>query len=76
MIMNIFSNFVASKLVTFDVSDLPRVNELIKKKIRWKHQIQNNYMKNGIKDSYHVKFQEVETLISEMISRHKDKYQN
>ena len=39
IIMNIFSSFVPSKLVTFDVSDFPCMNELIKNKIKWKHQI-------------------------------------
>ena len=38
-IMNIFSNFVPNKLVTFDDSNPPWMNDFIKNKIKWKHQI-------------------------------------
>ena len=37
--MNIFSNFTSIKLVIFDVSDRPSMYELIRNKIKWKHQI-------------------------------------
>ena len=38
-IMNIFSNFVPNKLVTFDDSNSPWMNDFMKNKIKWKHQI-------------------------------------
>ena len=75
-IMNIFSNFVPNKLVTFDDSDFPWMNEFIKNKIKWKHRIYKTYIKNSRKESYYVKFQEATTLVSEVISRRKKEYQN
>ena len=36
---NIFSDFVPNKLVTFDDSNPPWMNDFIKNKIKWKHQI-------------------------------------
>ena len=38
-IINISSNFVPNKLVTFDDSDPPWMNDFIKDKIKWKHQM-------------------------------------
>ena len=49
--MNIFSNFVPNKLVTFDDSNPPWMNDFIKNKIKWKHKIYKSYIKNGHKDS-------------------------
>ena len=49
--MNIFSNFVPNKLVTFDDSNPPWKNDFIKNKIKWKHQIYKSYIKSGRKDS-------------------------
>ena len=43
-IMNIFSNFVLDKLVKFDDSNPTRMNDFIKNKIKWKHQIYNTYI--------------------------------
>ena len=37
--MDIFSNFVPNKPVTFDDSNLPWMNDFTKSKIKWKHQI-------------------------------------
>ena len=34
------------------------------------------YIKNDCKDSDYVKFQEATTIVSEVISRHKEEYQN
>ena len=42
--MNILSNIVSNKLVTFDDSNPPWMNEFIKK-IKWKHQIHKTYIK-------------------------------
>ena len=72
--INIFSNFFPKKLVTFDDSDPPCMNDFIKNKIKWKHQIHKIYQKNGYKDSDYFKFQEATSVVSELISRHKEKY--
>ena len=55
-IMNIFSNFVPNKLVTFGDSNPPWMNEFIKNKIKWKHQIYKTYIKNGCKDNDYISF--------------------
>ena len=34
------------------------------------------YIKNGRKDCDYVKFQEATSIVTEMISRHKEEYQN
>ena len=73
-IINIFSNFVSNKLVTVD--DPPWMSDFIKNKIKWKHQIHKIYQKNGHKDSGYLKLQEATSVVSELISRRKEKYQN
>ena len=57
-IMTIFFNFIPNKLVTFDDSKPPWMNEFIKNQIKWKHQIYKTYIKNGRKDSDYIEFQE------------------
>ena len=47
-IMNIFSNFVPSKLVTFDDSDPPWMNDFIRSKIKWKDQMHKTYKKKWL----------------------------
>ena len=49
-IISIFSNFVPNKRVTFDDSDPPWMNDYIKNKIKWKHQIYKMYQKMVIKE--------------------------
>ena len=75
-IMNIFSNFVRSKLVTFDDSDPPWMNDFIRNKIKWKDQMHKTYKKNGCKYTDSVKFQEAVSKVSELINIHKEEYQN
>ena len=73
-IMNIFSNVVPNKLVIFDDSNPAWMNVFIKNKIKRKHQIYKTYIKNGRKYSDYVKFQEATSIVSEVISKHKEKY--
>ena len=68
-IINIFSNFVPNIRVTFDDSDPPWMNDYIKNKIKWKHQIYKTYQKNGHKGSDYFKLQEATSVVSELISR-------
>ena len=73
--MKNFSNFPPNKLVTYDDSNPPWMNDL-KYEINWKHQIYKTYIKTSRKDSDYVKFQEATSIVSEVISRHKKEYQN
>ena len=75
-IMNIFANFVRSKLVTFDDSDPPWMNDFIRNKIKWKDQMHETYKKNGCKYTDSVKFQEAVSKVSELINIHNEEYQN
>ena len=75
-IINIFSNFVPNKRATFNDSDPPWMNDYIKNKIKWKHQIYKTYQKNGHKGSDYFKLQEATSVVSELISRRKEEYQN
>ena len=75
-IMNIFLKFVPSKLVTFDDSDPPLMNDFIRSKIKWKDQMHKTYKKNGCKYTDYVKFQEAVSKVSELINIRKEEYQN
>ena len=48
------------------------MNDYIKNKIKWKHQIYKTYQKNGHKESDYFKLQEATSAVSELISRHKE----
>ena len=74
--MNIFSNFVPSKLVTFDDSDPLWMNDFIRNKIKWKDQMHKTYKKNGCKYTDLVKFQEAVGKVSELTNIRKEEYQN
>ena len=45
--MNIFSNFIPNKYVTFGDRDQPWINDFVKTKIRFKNQLYNTYIKSG-----------------------------
>ena len=44
-IINIFSNFISNKLVTFHDKDPPWMTEKLKEKIKWKHKVYRDYLK-------------------------------
>ena len=52
------------------------MNDFVKNKIRWKHQIFKNYIKNGREYSVYFKFQEAKNLVSQVISGRKNELQN
>ena len=52
------------------------MNDFVKNRIKWKHQIYKTYIKNGRKDSDYVKFQEATSLVSNVISGRKEEYQS
>ena len=47
--MNMFSNFTPNKLVTFDDTDPPWMNDFVKSKIKWENQLYMIHTKNGYK---------------------------
>ena len=53
---NIFSNFFPNKLLTFDDSNPTWMNEFIKTEIKCQHQMYKAFIKNGHKDSDHIKY--------------------
>ena len=72
--INIVSNFVPNKIVTFIGRDPPWMNDSVRNKIKRKHQICKTYEKNDHTYSDYLKLQEATSVISEMISRCKDEY--
>ena len=44
--MNIFSNFIPNKYVTFKDIDAPWMNDFVKTKIKFKNQLYNTYKDN------------------------------
>ena len=52
------------------------MNDFIKNKIKWKHQIYKTYIRNGHKDSDYVKFQEATSIVTEVIRSCEEEYQN
>ena len=43
--INIFSDFIPTKLVTFDEKDPPCMTKKLKEKIKWKHKVYRDYKK-------------------------------
>ena len=43
-LMNVFSNFIPNKLVTFNEKDPPWMSEYLKKKIKWRNKIYADYL--------------------------------
>ena len=74
--INIFSNLVPNKLVTFNDCDLPSMNDFVENKIKYKKQIYKTYKKIGHTYSGYLKLQEVTSVISELLSRRKGEYEN
>ena len=70
--MNIFSNFVRNKYVTFNDRDPPWMNDFVKTKIKLKNQLYNAYIKNGYKDNAYNMLQEVINKVSKIISKRKE----
>ena len=47
--ISISFQFISNKLVTFDDSDPPWMNDFIKNKTKWKHQIYKTYQIMNVK---------------------------
>ena len=64
--MNIFSNFIPSKCMTF--------GDFVKSKIKFKNQLYNTYIKNGYKENDYNMLQEAINEVSKIISKRKEEY--
>ena len=76
IILNIFSNFVPNKILTFDDRDPPWMTEYIKSKIHWKNCIYNQYV-NSLRN--HVDYdilQQAISEVSELVDNAKNNYYN
>ena len=76
--INIFSNFIPNKLVTFNDKDLPWMTETLKEIIKWKHKVCRDYLKNGKTEADYVHAHHTITEVSQVsqVSKSKDKYYN
>ena len=73
-LMNIFSNFIPNKYITFDDRDPPWMNDFVKSKIKFKNQLYNTYIKNSYKDNDYNMLHEAINEVSKIISKRKEEY--
>ena len=73
-LMNIFSNFIPNKLVTFNDQDPPWFYEKIKAKIELKNRVYKEYIKNGRPEDLYYWLQNLTSEISSYISKCKNDY--
>ena len=73
-VMNVFSNFVPNKFVTFNDRDLPWMTSNIKDKINYRNNIYREYLKRGKQQVDYLKLQNTIKKLSELISTRKDDY--
>ena len=66
-IINIFSNFIPNKLVTFDDKDHPWMTEKLKEKIKQKHKVYRDYLKNMNTGANYMYVHHVVTEVSQLI---------
>ena len=71
--MNIFSNIIPNKLVTFTDKDPPWMTANLRDKINWKNSIYKDYLKNG-KTNHYIKLQHAISEVSAAISKGKNVY--
>ena len=73
-ILNIFKNFIPNRIVTFDDSDPPWVNEQIKSLIQLKNQMFKLYVQNGKKQNDYISLQNANHQLSDLLNLSKKKY--
>ena len=78
-VMNVFSNFVPNKFVTFNDRDSPWMTSSIKDKINYRNSIYSEYMKKGKQQQStcqvdYMKLQNTIKELSELISTRKNNY--
>ena len=73
-LMNIFSNFIPNKYITFNDRDPPWMNNSVKTKVKFKNQLCNTYTKNGYKGNDYNMHHKAVNEISNFISKRKEEY--
>ena len=71
-LINVFLNFIPSKLVTFNDKDPPWMISDLRDKINWKNSIYKDYLKNGKTNYHYIKLQYAISEVSAAISKGKD----
>ena len=74
IILNIFSNFVPNKILTFDDGDPPWMIEYIKSKIHWKNCIYNQYVNSSRNHADYNILQQAVSEVSELTDNAKNNY--
>ena len=73
-LMNVFSNFIPKKLVTFNDKDPPWMTEYLKKKIKWHNKIYAEYLNGQNKSVDYIMLQNVIAEVAELVCKSKDNY--
>ena len=73
-VMNVFSNFVPNKFVTFNDREPPWMTSNIKDKINYRNNIFREYMKKNKQQVDYMKLQNTIKELSELISARKNDY--
>ena len=74
--MNVFSNFIPNKLVTFNDKDPPWMSEYLKNKIKWRNKIYAEYLNENNGSIDYTTLQNVIVEVSELVCKSKDDYHN
>ena len=73
-LMNIFSNFIPNKYVTFNDKDPPWMTNYLKHKIHCKNSLYLKYLKHGKRNCDYIELQRSIEEVSEDISKSKEQY--
>ena len=74
IILNVFTNVVPNKVITWDGRDTPWINNNIKSKISWKNSMYKNYKRNGKKAEDYKLLTMAVSEVSQLIEKNKDEY--
>ena len=72
--MNVFSNFIPNKLVTFNDKDPPWMSEYLKNKIKWRNRIYAEYLIENNESIDYITLENVIAEVSELVCKSKDDY--
>ena len=74
--MNVFSNFIPNKLVTFNDKDPPWTSEYLKNKIKWPNKIYAEYLNESNESVDYITLQNVIAEVPKLVCKSKDDYHN
>ena len=74
--MNVFSNFIPNKLITFNDKDPPWTSEYFKKNIKWPNKIYAQYLNENNESVDYITLQNVIAEVSKLVCKSKDDYHN